>query len=87
MNPFNQSPNNNLAADNIVSTISHEIFETVSDTFGAWRWKKPGSINSNFENGDLCSYFFGCNNSVLYNVEVGTRKWFTQGNSKRNYLS
>ena len=81
MNPFLQAPNNNLAADNIISTISHEIIETVSNTFEAWRWlKNSGSMNYGLENGDLCSFFFGHNISALYNVQIGTRKWFTQGN-------
>ena len=81
MNPNKQSPNNNHAADNLISVISHEIFETVSNTFEAWRWlQNSGSMNYGLENADICRSFYGHNISALYNVQVGTRKWFTQGN-------
>lgn len=77
---LNNSPNNNLPADNIVGTIAHEIFEVVSNFDGAWYWRTPGSYHSGEENADLCSYFYGYDSKANYNVVVGTKKWYTQAN-------
>ena len=81
LTPSNVSPNNNLAADSIVTSIAHEIFDIVSDAYGAWKWSKnAGSMNYGLETGDLCSYFIGYNLSALYTVIVGNKRWYTQGN-------
>ncbi len=73
------SPNGNLGADAMVSTIAHEASETVTDPF----------LNSWFasnceENADKCAWTFGTttqlSNGARYNMIVNGLKYLVQQN-------
>ncbi len=49
-----QTPNNNVDGDTVISTLSHEVSESISDPRGDAWWASDGN-----ENGDLCAYIYG----------------------------
>lgn len=73
------SPNNTPNADSMMSIITHELFETVTDPFfGGW-------YDVNFEEvGDVCAWNYGLtyhpqsNPSTVANVMLGTRHYLVQ---------
>jgi hypothetical protein len=74
-----QSPNNNIAADAMISVMTHELEESVSDPhIDAWNNSNEG------ENGDLCAWNFGATqvlgNGSQYNVSFGGRNFLIQQN-------
>lgn len=76
------SPNNNMQADNIVGTFTHELVETASNFDNAWWWQTPNSINTGYENADICNgdvqpYL---RNSTIANVVVGGKQWLLHKN-------
>ena len=78
-NPTGQtfvSPNNNDAADSLVSVYAHELFEAVTDSYQGWFRDCDGS-----EIGDLCELAFGhimTSNGKNFNVEMGGFKFLVQ---------
>jgi len=50
-----QSPNNNAAADGIISVVAHELAETVTNPTGYGWWDDE----SGNENADMCAFQFG----------------------------
>jgi hypothetical protein len=79
-NCFSQStsPNGNAAVDSAVSTIAHEIIETVTDPLiTAWY------NSNNDENGDVCAWNFPnrvYSSGYYYNLVVGGLKYLIQAN-------
>jgi hypothetical protein len=73
----NVSPNDNPIADAMVSVMTHELEESVSDPdLDAWSNSNTG------ENGDLCVWNFGATQSLpngsRYNVTWGNRNFLVQ---------
>jgi PKD domain/Fibronectin type III domain len=75
-----QAPNGDVEADAVISTLSHEANETITDWHGAW----TDSANPYNENGDLCAYVYGQSlggTSVafnLYNQVINGAHYYTQ---------
>jgi len=73
------SPNSNVGADGMASTIAHELEETVTDPdLNAW-------FDSNIqENADKCVFTFGAEyqvaNGANANMKLGTRDYLIQQN-------
>jgi hypothetical protein len=72
------SPNGNLAADGMISIMTHELEETVTDPdLDAW-------TDGNGENADKCAWNFGAeqfaSNGSRFNVTVGSRQFLIQQN-------
>ena len=72
-------PNGNAGADGLVSILTHEISETLSDPdLNAW-YDKGGN-----ENADKCAWNFGttstASNGAKYNVTLGGKQWLVQQN-------
>jgi len=63
MQQVSSSPNNNPDADAMASIIAHEIVETITDPDGTGWWVSSGR-NTGWENGDLCAWNFGTQQSV-----------------------
>ena len=78
-NMYNQfiSPNNNNAADSLVSVYAHELFETVTDGGGdAWYGDCQG-----YEIGDLCNSVLGqvqTKNGKNYNLDFNGNYFLVQ---------
>jgi phosphate-induced protein 1 len=73
------TPNSNFAADTMVSSIAHELEESVTDPLGT-SW-----INSDFsENEDMCVYTYGKSytlpNGSFANMKLGKRQYLIQQN-------
>lgn len=73
------SPNGNPGADAMVSILTHEISETLSDPdLNAW-YDTAGN-----ENADKCAWKFGTTstaaNGSKYNVVLGGKQWLVQQN-------
>ena len=71
------SPNNNPSADGMLSVITHEIAETVTDPqLNAW-YDSTGA-----ENGDKCAWNFGAvqkaSNGSYYNLVINNNKYLLQ---------
>ncbi|KAK9822506.1 hypothetical protein WJX81_007083 [Elliptochloris bilobata] len=80
--PFSPSPNGNVGADAMASTLSHELVETVTDpTFTGW-YDSQG-----YENADKCAWTFGQTYKIftgaMYNVIIGPNAFMIQ----RNWLN
>jgi len=78
-------PNENWAADAMVSVIAHELAETVTDPeFTAW-YDADGE-----ENADKCAWTYGntflLSNGARWNVQFGEKKWLIQRNLLINSL-
>jgi hypothetical protein len=78
----NNSPNGNTGVDGMLSTMTHELEETVTDPLlNAW-YDAQGN-----ENGDKCIYDYGATyttgNGSKANVHLGTRDYLIQ----RNWLN
>ena len=80
-----QSPNSNVDADTVISTLSHEVSEAMTDPNGLTWWASDGN-----ENGDLCAYIYG---DVLgtaghyYNQTINGHHYLTQEEfSNREYV-
>jgi hypothetical protein len=56
------SPNNDLFADSVISTISHELFESFTDPLGTGWFYRDGQ----HEIGDECNFVFGTRGSTLH---------------------
>ena len=70
------SPNNNDAADSLVSVYAHELFEATTDSYQGWFRNCDGS-----EMGDLCELAYGyimTSNGRNFNVEMGGFKFLVQ---------
>lgn len=70
------SPNNNLGADNVLDSFMHELSESVTDPFGnAW-------TGSGGENGDICNFNYGTTyiapNGTHANTHLGNRDYLVQ---------
>jgi hypothetical protein len=73
----NQTPNNNLDADTVISTSSHEINESITDPDTSTGWFD----SSGFENGDECNFVFGATQGTaghLFNQVINTHDYLTQ---------
>lgn len=73
------SPNNNAAADGMVSVITHELEEAATDPqLNAW-YDAQGN-----ENSDKCAWKFGttstATNGSLYNLTIGGKQYLVQQN-------
>jgi hypothetical protein len=83
---FTKSPNGNIAADNEISTVSHEHFEAVTDvlaTTGPNAWYDAAG----FEIGDKCGYQYGTISSTGSNVTLHGDPYIVQqeySNAARN---
>jgi len=71
-----QSPNNQTDADVVLSTLSHEVSESMSDPhLDSWY-----AVDGN-ENGDLCSYIYGNVSGTaghFYNQTINGHHYLTQ---------
>ena len=76
--PQQQSPNGDLGADAMVSTIAHELDETVTDpTLNGWR------TDSGEENADRCAWKYSTTytaNGATANMKLGSRDYLIQSN-------
>ena len=72
------TPNGDPGADSMVSTIAHELAETVTDpTFRGWRTDRGE------ENADRCAFLYGTTFGTpkgTANVRLGTRNYLLQTN-------
>jgi len=75
------SPNNNPGVDAMTSVIAHELMEAVTDPqLNAW-------YNANGqENGDMCAWTFGSNQTLLANGSYYNVTLPTSSTSSGNYL-
>jgi hypothetical protein len=77
------SPNNNPAADAMVSVAAHELVEAVSDPEGASWYDQAG-----YENADKCVWIFGTatksENGSFTNMSFGGRQYLIQQNVAAN---
>jgi len=71
------SPNNNLGADNVLDDFMHELSEAVTDPTGKGWLTLTGS-----ENGDLCNFNYGTTyiapNGTHANTHLGSRDYLVQ---------
>jgi hypothetical protein len=76
--PQTVSPNGDAGADSMVSTIAHELDETVTDpTFNGWRTDRGE------ENGDRCAWQYGVMHNAAKgkaNIRLGGRDYLVQTN-------
>ena len=76
--PQTTSPNGDAGADSMVSTIAHELAETVTDpTFNGWRTDRGE------ENGDRCAWQYGSVYAARRgraNIRLGGRDFLIQTN-------
>ena len=71
-----QTPNNNVPADTVISTLSHELSESITDPNGNAWYASDGN-----ENGDLCAYIYGNvtgTSGHLYNQTINGHHYLTQ---------
>jgi len=77
------SPNNNPAADAMVSVIAHEVVEAVSDPEGLSWFDQAG-----YENADKCAWTYGAAsktaNGSFANMTIGNRQYLVQQNAAAN---
>ena len=77
------SPNNNPAADAMVSVAAHELVEAVSDPLGLSWYDQAG-----YENADKCAWVFGtatkAENGSFMNMSFGDREYLIQQNVAAN---
>lgn len=70
------SPNDNLGADNVLDSFMHELSEAVTDPFGN-AWTGAGG-----ENGDICNFNYGTTytapNGTHANTHFGNRDYLVQ---------
>ena len=80
---LSKSPNNNPAADAMVSAIAHEFVEAVSDPIGTSWYDQAG-----FENADKCAWRYGkasqVANGSFANMTLGNRQYLIQENVAAN---
>jgi hypothetical protein len=73
------SPNGNPGADAMVSVMTHELEESMTDPYGT-AWRDSGGC----ENGDRCAWTFGAKyaaaNGSQANVHLGNRDYLIQQN-------
>ena len=70
------SPNEDVALDAMLSSIAHEIIETISDPFSDG--KRAWSDANGLESGDKCAFRPGSvqwTDGYAYNVEFGGRRY------------
>lgn len=77
---FNKSPNNDPPVDAMISVMSHELEETISDpNLNAWYSDSTGE-----ENADMCAWNFGqesiASNGSAYNMTFGGHNYLIQQN-------
>lgn len=77
---FNKSPNNDPPIDAMISVMSHELEESISDpNLNAWY-----SDSSGEENADMCAWNFGpestASNGSAYNMAFGGHNYLIQQN-------
>ena len=77
-------PPNEASTDSIINVYSHEIWEALTNTYGAYYRSCDG-----YENADLCNYNFGIvsvsgstfsGNKVNYNMILNNTKYLVQHN-------
>ncbi len=71
-----ESPNSNVDADTVISTLSHEVSEAMTDPDGNAWYASDGN-----ENGDLCAYIYGNVAGTpghLYNQTINGDHYLTQ---------
>ena len=71
-----ETPNNNVHADTVISTLSHEVSESMTDPNGNAWYASDGN-----ENGDLCAYIYGNVAGTaghLYNQTINGHHYLTQ---------
>jgi hypothetical protein len=71
-----ETPNNNVDADTVISTLSHELSESITDPNGNAWYASDGN-----ENGDLCAYIYGNVAGTaghLYNQTINGHHYLTQ---------
>jgi len=77
--PQGVGPNGDAGADGTVSVIAHEITETITDAYNAWRFPSTG-----YENADQCAWKFGniyrAANGAFANMRMGSRDFLVQQN-------
>ena len=76
--PQDTSPNGDLGADAMVSTIAHELDESVTDpTMNGWRTAMGE------ENADRCAWLYGSTYKAagaMANMKLGARQYLVQEN-------
>jgi hypothetical protein len=81
-----ETPNNNVPADTVISTLSHEESESITDPNGNAWFASDGN-----ENGDLCAYIYGNVAGTaghLYNQTINGHHYLTQEEfSNKEYKS
>jgi len=72
-------PNGNGGVDGMISVMSHELEEAVTDPLGTAWYDAAG-----YENGDKCAWTWGttstASNGSAYNITLGTRQYLIQQN-------
>lgn len=82
---YNWSPNNNVLADGMISIISHEISETVTDPeLDAFWDSNQASATFGNENADMCAWRYGPRytsaNGAFANENIGGKDYLIQEN-------
>jgi len=76
-------PNGNAGVDGMVSVMSHELEESVTDPLGNAWYDAAG-----YENGDKCAWTWGttfaASNGSAYNITLGTRQYLIQQNWEKS---
>jgi len=73
------SPNNNAAADAMVSVIAHELSEAITNPLGtAWYNGMAGDTGTQNENGDQCGFNFGSLLTSNSNIMLGGKNYLLQ---------
>lgn len=78
---FTNSPNSNVGADGMASTIAHELSESVTDPDDTGWYR----VDRSHENGDLCNLKYGTStftvaNGTLANITLGGHNYLIQQN-------
>ena len=74
----NNSPNDNLEADNALDSFMHELSEAITDPLPSSGWVTKGGA----ENGDLCNFNYGTTylapNGTHADAHIGNRDYLVQ---------
>jgi uncharacterized repeat protein (TIGR01451 family) len=73
----NATPNNDLAADSEISTMSHEVIEAVTDPHPNDTWTDPDK-NTGGEIGDKCNFNYAPENSIGADVYLHGHPYLVQ---------
>ncbi|MBV9281253.1 MAG: hypothetical protein JOZ41_14330, partial [Chloroflexi bacterium] len=77
--PFARLPNRDIAADSEINSMSHELFEAVTDPVPCQGWiTRCGYDRPGLEIGDVCEYRFGRRNPDGSNVVLHDHTYLLQ---------